>query len=158
MPPDACTVTFVPRLAQNDRRMIAFLESIADARIDARRVYDRLIPRVQKTLKGRFDHWLAGIPYPKYYHGWNNDPNRSLFVFKWVEKQKFHRMYGFLCHPKPTSNPRLLLCLLASHAIKTTWETDPGELNFVRGLMQSPAVTLAIARIFPQYQGEGKGK
>ncbi|OFV99940.1 MAG: hypothetical protein A3F68_10270 [Acidobacteria bacterium RIFCSPLOWO2_12_FULL_54_10] len=156
MPPDEYAITFVPNVRQNERRKIVFLESNTDADIVARKVFDDLVPNVKRTLQGRFDHWLDGLHHKKYHHGWDNEPNRSLYVIKWNDKQKCHRFYGFICHPKPKTNPRLELCVLAMHVIKTTWETDPTDLNGVRRLIKVPTVIQAIVKLFPEYREEGK--
>jgi len=158
MPLEAYAITFVPRVNQNDRRKLPFISSTLDREVDALKVFESSVPKVQQTLRGWFDHWLAGIPYPKHYHGWDHEPNKALFVFKWMYKQKFNRFYGFLCHPKPQSDPRLQLCVLASHAIKKTWETDPAELAGIRRLLTSPAVVRAVTILFPEYRGEGREK
>jgi len=133
------------------RRGLAFLTSTSGV-LNAKETFGKLAADRKREVSARFDHWLDGGIFPKYHHGWNGDEYRNCYVFKWREKGTNHRLYGFLCHPRPKSDPRFQLCVLASHAVKPGWETDPAELNGANELRASAEVIEAIARIFPEYR------
>ncbi len=106
--------------------------------------------KTERELLDRFDYWIAGGIHDRYFHGWPNDAEyKDCFVFKWKKKRDCHRIYGFLDHPTPGSNPRFQLCVLVSHAKKSEWETDRRELDNVKGLRNKPAVRVAIRKAFP---------
>jgi len=50
----------------------------------------------------------------------------------------------FLCHPRSLDRG-FQLCILVSHATKSTWQTDPRELDRVNELRDEHAVRNAIA-------------
>lgn len=145
--------TLVEGAQHNSYRAIGFLESTVE-NLDARTTFANLPIDKQREVRGRFDHWLDGQHFKKYHHGWDKHPNKKCYVFKWIQKQKYHRIYCFLCHPRPDSSPGFRLCVLVSHAIKSQWETDPAELAGARRLMDTPGVVAAIRILFPEFSGE----
>jgi hypothetical protein len=148
-------VTTVPKLKRSDRRAIAFLSSKEDGGIDAKTTFDRLKEKRVRELRSRFDLWIDGGRCDKYFHGWPNSPRySSCFVFKWRDKALCHRFYGFLFHPKPNSNARFQICILVSHALKTTWETDERDLDGSIALMGNPLVIAAIKKEFSDKKEE----
>ena len=99
-------------------------------------------------MRTRFDLWIDGGTHDKYFHGWPSQPRyKQCFVFKWKDGQACHRMYGFLFHPQ-AGNPAFQVCVLATHAIKLAWETDPRELEGAVKLWNDPLVIAAIMAAF----------
>lgn len=141
-----------------NRRSIGFMESEGASDLDAREVFDALDGNTRRIVNTRIDYWLqgsVGSVYKKYFHGWPDKPEYKLcFVFKWDEKRNHHRLYGFLCNPKPKTDRSFRLCVLVLHAVKNDWETDLTELDRVNAVRQSPDASKAIARIYPEYRGE----
>jgi hypothetical protein len=114
--------------------------------------FSSLSPKAQADLKARMEFWIAGNNGPKkWFHGFTSQEKyRHLFVFK----HKSDRFYGFLCHPRPKTEPRFQLCVLTIHAKKKEWETDYSELDRVNEWRTSPAATMAISTIYPEYGKE----
>jgi hypothetical protein len=97
MPYSVTTITGVPRTR---RRGIGFLESSDNGRVNAKRYFDKLKEKTARDVRSRFDYWLQGGVFDKYFHGWPNDREpKHCFVFKWKEAGAHHRLYGFLCDP-----------------------------------------------------------
>ena len=142
-------VRVVPGLRRSTRRSVAFLISSENPDLDAAAVFGRLKDKRLRELRTRFDLWIDGGRHAKYFHGWPNDPQyKHCFVFKWNDGLACHRMYGFLFHPQ-AGNPAFQVCVLATHAIKTTWETPPGELEGANKLRNDPLVIAAVRTAFP---------
>ena len=150
MPPNPYAVQQIPGLKPSKRRGIVFLLSREDQRVDALRVFERLGPNRKREILTRFDHWIDGNAWDKYYHGWPNHPEyKHCFVFKWKENRQNHRFYGFLFNPCPVSNPAFQICVLVSHATKNEWETETGELDGANSLRLDRRVAAAINIAFP---------
>lgn len=104
-------------------------------------------------MLARFDHWISGNVFDKYYHGWPNNPERKYcFVFKWQDD----RFYGFLIHPKQDSNPSFVACVLVCHEQKGKWETDPEMISLCNKFRLIAAVIVGVKRIFPEEKGGAK--
>jgi hypothetical protein len=147
MPYSVTTITGVPRTR---RRGIGFLESSDNGRVNAKRYFDKLKEKTARDVRSRFDYWLQGGVFDKYFHGWPNDREpKHCFVFKWKEAGAHHRLYGFLCNPMPSANPAFQACILGSHAQKNTEETDPSRLNAVNELRTQEEVVEAVMAAFP---------
>ena len=136
------------------RRGLAFLISGSETNIDAKSVFDKLSLNREREVRTRFDYWLDGGTNNKWFHGWPNYPiYKDCFVFKWKERKQHHRFYGFLCNPL-SSDPGFRLCVLVSHAKKTTQHTDPSELHEVNQIKGEyavkEAIRNAISTIVPQ--------
>jgi hypothetical protein len=145
------TVKRVSGLRISERRAIAFLGCTTDASIDAEAAFQRLTKEREREVRNRFDYWIDGGIQDSYFHGWPNNPAyRKCFVFKWKEDRKCHRLYGFLIHPTPLSSPGFQVCVLASHATKTKWETDVQELSRAKALGDDPLAVAAVHREFPE--------
>jgi len=145
-------VTQIAGLKSSANRAIAFLTCDSEADIDANAEFKKLTSKDEMTIRSRFDHWIDGGAYKQYFHGWDNEPNRSCFVFKLKE----NRFYGFLCHPKPKENPSFLVCVLVCHGIKTRYDTDPKKLTRCNQVRVMPAVIKATGLTFPERKKEGQ--
>lgn len=153
MPPNPYTFT----LAQGfkiGRRAIGFLEDGGRA-LNARAKFNGLNAAKKRLVSDRFDVWLDGKHYPKYFHGWPDSPfYKDCFVFKWRENRVEQRLYGFLCNPRPRTDSGFRLCALAIHATKTEWETDESELDRIVSLLYAEEVKAAIRERYPEYGRE----
>jgi hypothetical protein len=160
MPSPAYQVASIEGLKPSERRGIVLLSAEGLSDLNARPVFEALGDKHKRALLDRFDLWIEGKEHNnKYFHGWNDPTYRNCFVFKWKEKRQHHRLYGFLCHPQPNLRPRFELCVLVSHAIKASWETDPSELDGANGLRINPLVIGALVLAFPDKQsGEARWK
>ncbi len=138
------------------RRALAFLECTDDKDIDAKKVFDRLGAKKKGDVLNRFEYWLDEGTCDKYFHGWPNSPKyKNCFVFKWRDTQGYHRLYGFLFNPRPETDPGYKVCVLVSHAIKGTPNTDPSELDGANKLRESVEVIKVVKKAFPEHE---KGK
>jgi hypothetical protein len=139
-----------------DDRGIGFLEDEEDEDLDAGAVFDGLAGATELKVRSRMDYWLQGNIYDKYFHGWKGLPEyKDCFEFKWEERHKPQRFYGFLCHPVPISNPRFELCVLIFYGVKDD-DTDFGVLDNVNRLRKHPETTNAICQTYPEYGWRGK--
>ena len=153
MSPTVLTFRSVPRIVQSTGRGVGFLEG--DQQLNAGRVFDGLAEGVRRLVLARMDHWLAGHNQPTtWFHGFDLD-QRYCFVFKWKQKRLGHRIYGFLCNPRPKSNPAFRLCVLCIHATKKEFETDQSELERVNRWRTSALTKLAIGGSYPEHLGGG---
>ena len=142
-------VTPIPNLQRVTERGLAFLECREDPGINGRRVYEDLKENKQRLVRNRFDYWLGGGIHDQYFHGWSDPEYKDCFVFKWKDR-KHQRLYGFLVNPRPRTDPRFQLCVLISHAQKTTQKTDPSELNGAKRRRQEPVVINVVKRAYPE--------
>lgn len=145
-------VTFVPipGILPSSGRAVGVLTGHIELNILAG--FPSLSTNAQRDLKARMDHWIAGNHGPKnWFHGYTSQEKyRHCFVFK----HKKDRFYGFLCNPKPKSDLRFQLCVLAIHAKKKEWETDYSELDRINEWRMSPLATMAISVAYPEYGKE----
>jgi hypothetical protein len=138
-------------LQSSARRGLAFLESDTNQEVNAKRFFETLKEKKKLDVLARFDYWIAGGHCDLYFHGWPNDEQRKhCFVFKWKAAGSYYRLYGFLLHPRPLTNPAFQTCTLVSHATKNNANTDPAEINAVNTLRLLPAVVAAVRRAFPE--------
>ena len=141
---------------RSDDRGIGFLEDARDDDLDAGAVFDGLTGNTERKVRSRMDYWLQGNVYDKYFHGWTGLPEyKHCFEFKWEERHRPQRLYGFLCHPIPISKPRFELCVLIFHVIKDD-VTDFGALDNVNLLRNHPETTDAISHTYPEYKRRDK--
>jgi hypothetical protein len=156
-----CAYAVVPidGLKPSDRRGIVFLVREDDDGLDAARTFKAFASKQEREVRNRFDYWIGGGVCDRYFHGWPNRAEyKQCFVFKWTDRKGNHRFYGFLCHPQPRTNPRFQLCVIASHAIKRRWSTDPRELDGTNALRVCLEVMAAIRGSFPERKtGEHDG-
>jgi hypothetical protein len=142
----------VARQRTSQRRAVAFLKSSTDRDIDVERTFSALPRERERELRERFDYWISGGTKDKYFHGWPGHPDyKECFTFKWHERGICHRLYGFLSHPTPATDPRFEVCVLVSHATKTTWETDTRHLERAKRLSTHPLVAQAVRQEFPEH-------
>lgn len=137
-------------------RAIGFLEETVvegggKSRIDAKSAFDALNPKKDRELRTRFDHWLSGAPpNDRWYHRWPSDYDvKECICFKWDEKRRHHRLYGFICHPQPKTNARFQLCTLAYHDVKNDESTDRNLLLRSVKLQTNVMVRMVISLRFP---------
>lgn len=146
------SVTAIKGVPPTSRRGIAFLESDTDERVDGKLVFDGLKEKIQRDLRSKFDYWLGGGRRDNYFHGWpNNKDYKHCFVFKWKEAGTYHRLYGFLCHPRGNSDPKFQACVLVLHARKNTEDTDFSLLDIINGLMVKTEIVKAFIATFALY-------
>jgi len=101
----------------------------------------------EREFRDRFDTFLAGDVYPKWFHGWDEPEFRECFEFK----RQRERLFGFKCHPEPRRNPRLLLVALAYYDDKEGEKADKTMLRHVNRLRIDTAVRQAIGIIYREY-------
>ena len=145
----AYSVTLVPGLAHAGRhRGIAFLECSGDISIDAKIKFEGLREKKRNEMLSRFDYWLDGRQFNRYFHGFTQQGYRECFVFKRKDAGTYHRFYGFLVNPRPLTDPRYQVCILVSHAQKNTANTNPSELDAVNTLRVKEEVIRAVQKEF----------
>jgi hypothetical protein len=131
------------------RRAVGFLED-SSGELDAAKEFAGLGVNKARELKSKMDYWIdGGPPHKKYCHGWDEQKYKHCWVFKLKNK----RFYGFVCHPRPDSDAGFLLCVLIYHDMKYQQESNYGLLDRINVLRESPSVTIAIKRIYPEYKG-----
>lgn len=150
-------VVRIDGLRPSERRGIVFLVRDGDDDLDAAKVFSKLKQKQDRAVRDRFDLWIDGEEYRNnYFHGWPNNPKyKQCFVFKWKHRNQNHRFYGFLHNPQPRTRARFQLCVLTSHATKSSWETDPSELDGANELRFNLEVIGVIKGAFPELR-EGK--
>ena len=132
-------------------RAVVFLECAEDRTVDAVLGFDRLKENRRLDLLRRFDHWIDGAQHHrKYHHGFDDPHHRDCYVFKVKDAGSHHRFYGFRAHPKPKTDPGFEVCILYSHAIKRSEDTDPSELDGAMRLKLKSEVIEAIRKVFPE--------
>lgn len=133
-------------------RGIGFLEGHSE--LDVGATFPCFADVVARQFRARIDYWLAGNDKPsKWFHGFTSDAEyRECFVFKYNQ----HRLYGYLCNPRPLSNNRFRCCVLCVYATKNERETDKSELKRVEGWRTSPMAREAISVVFPEFKEEAK--
>jgi len=144
------TFRHVPGISRSVMRAVGFLEGFRD--LGAASAYQGFEVELRERMNKHMDHWAAGFDQPKaWFHGFPNDPaHKQCFVFKHNE----HRLYGFLCNPKPTSNPRFRLCVLTEYDAKFRHETDESILDRAEAWRVHPLDCLAIAREYPEFKAK----
>jgi len=142
----------IQELYPSPRRGLALLIDSLDSGVDSKARYDGLDDAKRTLIRSRFDHWLQGNKYPKYFHGWDDPPYDACFVFKWKENDQHQRLYGFLIHPRPNTDKRFEVCVLVSHAQKNAEGTDPSELNGALALRNNVEVIKAVKLAYPEHK------
>ena len=154
MPTGPFRVVTVQGQRRSDKRAVAFLERDDDPALNARAVFEALSEKRTREVRTRFDYWIDGFPRDNYFHGWPNQPEyKGCFVFKYQEQRRNCRFYGFLHHPLKKRRA-FQVCVLASHAIKPGWNTDPRELNAMNALRVDGHVIAAIEMVFSDEKAE----
>ncbi len=144
-------------------RAIGFLEEILENETDipslnAKLKFDSLKPPKDRDVRRRFDLWLICRRNDNWFHGWPNDLSvKECFSFRWQEKGRHHRFYGFLYHPQPKTNPARQICVLTYHDVKNDWNTDRILLIRSMNLRNSQLVRDSISFIF-QDESSPQGK
>ncbi len=144
MPKGTCVIARIDGLKHSSRRAIVFL--VSNGGLNGKTTFDKLPRNRSREVHNRFDHWIDGNVFPKYFHGWNDPRFRFCFCFRWKTNRVHQRLYGFLCKPK-LDDQRFELCVLVFHAAKTTEDTDYAILNELNRL-RIDANVLAAIRIY----------
>jgi hypothetical protein len=144
----------VDRLRRSEWRAVVLLRCGDNPALDAVAIFKSLDldPARKRELLDRFDAWIDGAVHNnRWFHGFDRQEYRDCFVFKWKQKNRGKRLYGFLYHPQPHTRPRFELCVLTNHADKPhpQFETDPRELDTAKSLRASVHVRAAIMMAFP---------
>lgn len=147
----AYSAVSIAGVKRNENRAVAFLQCAENKDINAKTAFEKLENARQRDLLSRCDHWVDGQHHNKYHHGFDGAGYRECYVFKVKVAGLHHRFYGFLIRPMPETKPRFQVCVIVSHAIKTTWETDPSELDGANRLRNTDEVVQAIKREFPEH-------
>lgn len=145
------TFRSVPRLQAGRGRAVGFLEGHGE--LNGGSEFDSLGVSDERAMRANMEHWVAGNNQPTTrFHGFPSDPDHEhCFVFKHGE----HRFYGFLCHPRPKTNPRFQLCVICIYVPKHQWKTEAAVLNRVKGWLIASGAVAAIKQIYPEFRGEG---
>jgi hypothetical protein len=143
----------IPRLSPSQRRGLVFLECSENDFVCASQVFYGLADKWRTRLQTLFDWWLGGNHHDKWFHGWNEVKYRECFTFKWKDAGTYHRLYGFLVHPKPNCDPRFHVCVLVTYDWKNDESTDFSILDKINLLRGRPEVIRAIQAIFPDEEG-----
>jgi hypothetical protein len=146
----AYSVWLIPGLDYTQsRRGVAFLESNDNASVNAKKVFGSLNEKHRREMLSRFDYWQRGGIQDKYFHGFNQ-PYRNCFVFKRKDAGTYYRYYGFIMNPRILTDPRYQVCILISHVVKNTEQTDLSELNAAIGFRNNQEVVKAVKAAFPE--------
>jgi len=141
----------VPRLQSGRGRAIGFLEGHGE--LTAGAAFDGFGTADERAMRSNMEVWVAGNNGPTTkFHGFPNDADHP---HGFVLKHREHRLYGFLCHPRPKSSPSFQLCVLCIYAEKWGRYTDKAELDRVEEWLLISATVQAIGRLYPEYLGEG---
>jgi hypothetical protein len=139
-------------LRPSERRCLVLLACDSDSEIDAVAVFDGLSVERSREVRSRFETWIDGVQHNnRWFHGFDQSGFRDCIVFKWKHENMGQRLYGFLCHPMPTTRRRFELCVLTNHGEKPhqQWETDLSELNKAKSLSADSCVRATIQMEFP---------
>jgi hypothetical protein len=134
-------------------RSIGFIEELTRDELNAKRTYESLKPKNRSTVDSRFKHWLDGAVFQKYFHGFDGIYG-TCFTFKWEERHVPQRLYGFLCHPKPKTQPDFELCSLMYFDTKAD-KTSYTILGWINQLSVNPLVKAVIAQEYPEFLSMG---
>lgn len=126
------------------RRALGF---IVGAGMTAAPHFDNADETQSREYKNRFDHWLDGNVFPKWFHGWDDPEFKDCFEFK----RQDERLFGFKCHPKPKSNPRLQLVALAFYDDKEGADADKTMLRRVIRLKENLQTTQVLREFYREY-------
>ncbi len=143
MPKAICSIAQISGLKTSGRRAVVFL--VCNGGFNGKVVFDKLPQARDREVRNRFDHWIDGQVFTKYFHGWNNSKYKYCFCFKWKDKRVHQRLYGFICNPK-RDDQRFELCVLVFHTAKTTEDTDFTILDEINRLRLDVSVIAAIQR------------
>jgi hypothetical protein len=141
-------------LKASTRRGVAFLVDAGRSELDAAAHFAYLEQeqkRIGRLVRNRMDYWIEGQTHDAYFHGWPNDTEyKDCFCFRWNRRRDCNRFYGFKCHPYVGVEARFQVCILHSHAIKTTWDTDQNLLDLAARMANDPQVAAAVRLSYPQ--------
>jgi hypothetical protein len=143
MPNGRCSIAPIDDLKTSARRAIVFL--VCNGVLNGKTIFDGLSEARDREVRGRFDHWIDGNVFPRYFHGWNDSPYNHCFCFRWKDNRVHQRLYGFICNPK-REDQRFELCVLVLHAAKTTEDTDFAILAEINRLRLDAGVITVIRR------------
>lgn len=126
-------------------RGIGFLEG--EVWLDAGTEFENLPRKEQDDVRSRINYWLDGGVHDKYFHGFPNDrAHHECYVFKYQAL----RLYGYLCKPKPNTDPGFQLCVLTEYASKNEWNTELTILDRAMKMLTNLEAIEAIAVTYPE--------
>src|ERR1700726_1796854 len=143
MPKGTCLIVRIDSLRISLRRAVVFL--VCNGEFNGKTAFDKLPPARDREVRNRFDHWIDGNVFKKYFHGWDGSEYKHCFCFKWKADRVHQRLYGFICNPK-RDNKRFELCVLVLYTAKTTEDTGVVILDEINRLRGRTDVTAAIQR------------
>lgn len=132
----------------HQRRSVVLLSYTGVSYANVIEDFSNLKDNIQGIFRRRFDNWIDNISNKNHYHGWDQSQYGGRYQNCFVFKQKEHRLYGFLYHPRSPQDNRFQVCALVLHAFKRTWTTDEAELNRAKALSEDAIVQRAIKRRF----------
>jgi hypothetical protein len=130
-------------------RSVGFVQDVSGEEMDAHGTYQGLKPKIRLTVDSRFKHWLDRQVFQKYFHGFDGVYS-ACFTFKWEERHVPQRLYGFICHPKPKTDPSFELCVLMYFDTKAD-KTNYTKLGWINQLRINSMVVAAIAKEYPEF-------
>lgn len=147
---DKFEVVKLEGLEETDKGL-AFLQCAARKEIDAKTYFDKLKPpKLKQDVLNRFDHWIQGNNFKKYFHGFPGDPHyNQCWVFKWQRSGAQHRLYGFVFKPRPETDAGFKVCILVCHGQKPGGDHhDPGKLALTESLRLNLEVMKEVKKAF----------
>lgn len=147
---DKFEVNPLPGLEITDKG-VAFLTRTSRKDINAKAEFDKLKPKLQQDVLNRFDYWIQGNHYDKYFHGFPSDPRyEHLWIFKWQKAGTQYRLYGFLFNPRPVTEKNFQACVLVCHGQKPgNDQHDP----LAESLRLNLSVVKEVKKAFPERKG-----
>ncbi len=133
------------------KREIGFLNGHRE--LNAQAEFANFDLATERAMRANMEHWTAGNDKPKTrFHNFPNEPtHKHVFVFKHQE----HRLYGFLCHPKPKTAGSFRLCVLCIYGTKFEWASDEAQKDRAEAWLAAPRAIAAIRQLYPEFEGEG---
>jgi|SRR6185295_4771846 len=150
---DKFEVNQLPGLEETDKGL-AFLQCATRHDINAKKEFDRLKPKLKQDVFNRFDHWIQGNHFNKYFHGFPGDPRyENLWIFKWRKAGTNYRLYGFLFNPRPVTDHGFQACVLVCHGQKPgNDQHDPAKLALAESLRLNLDVVKEVKKTFPEWK------
>ncbi|MFN2492571.1 MAG: hypothetical protein ABR501_06770 [Pyrinomonadaceae bacterium] len=145
--PDKFEVVKIPGLKETDKGL-AFLRCDTRNDINAKTEFDRLKEKKKNDVRNRFDYWLNGFHFDRYFHGFPGHPQwHELYIFKWQQGRVQHRLYGFLLKPRLPDG--FQVCILVCYGSKPGGDHhDPAKLALAEALRLNIDVTKEVKRVF----------
>lgn len=153
MADDQCEVE-IKTDPEHSRRAVAFLKKPGSSFVNVDEAFNDLDEDVQNYFRTSFDYWKDGEIKKHRYHGWNKSDYGGKYQHCFVFKHEYHRIYGFLCHPKEPENKQFQACVLVCHGKKKKWKTNPEELKRAESMRKDADVQEACNKEFSKEGGK----